>query len=311
MIKGAILVSMDKGSPPRPSCILASKEEELISAQKSKYSPIPLLTFFKECKNLNYPLAIVGLPCHFHGLYNISKIFPEVSKNIKYKIGLICGGVMLYSSMDYLIRKSGERFSGKWEIIYRDKSAGGYPGNIRISDNNRTVILKKRYRISIKDYFIPPSCRICFDKMNIFSDITVGDPWGIKGFDYKNGSSVCVARNQIGNEVIENGIKKKYLNLQEIAYNRIIEGQQIQLKKKELNEYLNAWLTLKGEVPNYSNLFRFENNSSENSSYLEKLKFSFYINQLSSLELAFNEIDKKIHKKEKFRILKNLLKPKE
>jgi coenzyme F420 hydrogenase subunit beta len=261
------------------------------------------LSFLKRINKEYYPLALVGLSCHIHGLYNLLEHSPSFKNSIKYKIGLICGGIMGYSAMDYFCSKANKVFDKEWTLHYRDKAAGGYPGNIKIADKDNSYTLPKSMRIAVKEYFTPARCRICFDKMNVFSDITVGDPWGIENVVHKKGSSVCIARNPAGLELLEKAVSGKSLILDEISYKSVLKGQKISLKKKEWQGYIRAWLAKNRELPNYCSHFNNQTGKIKITEYIEKLEALEALDALTSKDLLIRHIEQNVHKKQ---ILKRL-----
>ncbi len=314
-IKGAIIVKMDSGQPPRPSAILATTKQEIINAQKSKYVPVPLLSIVQKIKNLDYPVAIVGLPCHIHGLYKIFEFFPELTNKIKYRFGLICAGTMVYSSMDYLLYKAKKSYKNKWNLIFRDKLSGGYPGNIKISINGKNYILDYKHRREIHNYFVLARCRICFDKMNIFSDITFGDPWGIDYADHQNGESICVVRNNNGLEAIQNAINNNSLELKEIKYHEVLNGQKIERKKRDWSGYIKEWKSRDTLTPNYYNILIKKTDLNNNKiRYKKNIDFSLSIDSFTNKSKIIKHTDLKIKTKKvkkylfyPFKIVKKLV----
>jgi len=294
-IKGALVVSMEKGNPPRPVIRIAKTEEEIANAQKSKYCPVPLLSMMKEIEAQDIPLALVGLPCHIHGAYNMMETYPCLAEKIRYKIGLICEGIMGYAAMDYIRSKISWNGKEKWLLIYKDKSAGGYPGNIRVNEKNKTYVLRKSLRMSLKDFFIPQRCRICFDKMNIFSDITIGDAWGIKQACSEKGYSVCIARNKAGMELLENGVRENAVTLKEISYSEVLAGQKIDEKKKECEEYMKAWLSENRKLPDYAKqIFSIKGENTANHLFAEKLRYLSSLENFETTQFLLEHIDKKM-----------------
>jgi coenzyme F420 hydrogenase subunit beta len=302
-IKGAVVVSMEAGYPPRPMIKIAETEEEIISAQKSKYCPVPLLSAIEKIKNIDYPIAFVGLPCHIHGLYNIFDVFPELEKTVKYKIGLICGGTMGYTAMDYLLSKTKKKSNSKWSLTFRDKSSGGYPGNVKIVNDGEIHVLPFENRLAIKDYFTPARCRICFDKMNVLSDITLGDPWGVNYADHKNGDSVCIARNARGLEIINQAMQGNMVSLREIDYNEVVEGQKICHKKEDWKGYMEAWIKMGNIPPNYYDFVNGFANKHEKDKYLQKLNFALSIDNFENRDLLVSCVNKELKKQAIFRKL--------
>jgi coenzyme F420 hydrogenase subunit beta len=296
-IKGAIVVTMDSGLPPRPVIRLASTMDEIKSAQKSKYNPVPLLTIIEKLRKIDYPVAIIGLPCHIHGLYNIFESIPGLKKIVKYRIGLICAGTMRYTAMDYLISKTKKTVEKQWQLIFRDKASGGYPGNVKIVNDGVIHVLHNNERKAIQDYFTLTRCRLCFDKMNIFSDITLGDPWGIDYADHKNGETVCIVRNEKGLDVVENAIKDSRVKLKEITYEEVVAGQMIDRKKEEWKGYLQEWLKREVLVPNYYNYLNPQIKKSGKKNYEKILKFSLSVDNFQSKQMLIEHVNMQVKKK--------------
>ncbi|MCF8332037.1 MAG: Coenzyme F420 hydrogenase/dehydrogenase, beta subunit C-terminal domain [Bacteroidales bacterium] len=249
-INTALVVGMDEGNPPRPSVRIARSPIQLIKSQKSKYAPVPLLSALRILKYEDFPVAIVGVSCQIHSLYNIFDKVSGFSQNVAFAIGLVCDRVMTMAAIDYLA----EDFSKEmpYQFHYRDKKAGGYPGNIHlIATDGKSKIKPAKQRMLIKDYFTPARCRICFDKMNIFSDITVGDPNGINDADNTNGESVVICRTDKGRHLIEEAIKSNIVKLKQIDYEKIIAGQKINRKRMDWNAYAEVWKKNGNKIPDY------------------------------------------------------------
>ena len=251
-IAGAVVVTMKPGAPPRPEAYLASSVEEIVEAQKSKYTPVPLLEVLSRLDQIPGKVAIVGLSCHIHGLIKVCDLYPGLNDRIGYMIGLICDRSLSCASIDYLAMKAG--FDGDEEkvFIFRDKSCGGYPGDVRVSSaDGRSTILRDIARRRIKPYLTPPRCHLCFDKMNVLSDVTIGDPHGIRSADRKNGESICIARSEAGLKLVESAIESGTVTLREIPYSDIVRGQKIDRKRGTWRGFCEECLSLEHPVPDY------------------------------------------------------------
>ena len=60
-------------------------------------------------------------------------------------------------------------------FIFRDKLKPSYPGNSVVFSNDSEFVLDASIRMNMKDFFTPARCRLCFDKLNIFSDLVMGE----------------------------------------------------------------------------------------------------------------------------------------
>lgn len=250
-IDACAVVKMTTGSPPRPTAFLARDRQEILEAQKSKYCPIPLLPVVKEAESANWRIAMVGLACHFHALNLIESAGIDVRSIVKLKIGLICDRVLTLAAVDFLLDKASQR-DRTAKLVFRDKYRTGYPGAVTIADEMGNVsILPKSERLAIKDIFTPARCRLCFDKMNVLADVTIGDPWGIEGADRQNGESVVVARTEAGRCVVERAFDNGDLSLRPVAYSSVLVGQGINRKRADWRAYCEVWDRTGQELPGF------------------------------------------------------------
>ncbi len=248
----AVSVVMDWGIPPRPRACLAHCAEEVMDSQKSKYCPVPVLSVLKEILHSEKRVVFVGTPCQVHGLANIMDQLPEIRKNIILIIGLICERVMTYAALDYFIYSSGIGNKSELNIAFKDKACGGYPGNIHIqTKNGQNKILPSGVRLQIKDYFTPARCRICFDKMNIFSDITIGDPHEIAGVNRDMGESAIILRTPKGLSAFRSLQRGNAIEVRSLQYKEMLKGQHIDDKKREWASYVKAWKETEFQLPEY------------------------------------------------------------
>lgn len=248
----AVTVVMEWGNPPRPKACLARSVDEITLAQRSKYCPVPTLSLFKDVIDSDQRIVFVGTPCQVHGLYNLMNIVPKLRKNIVLVVGLVCDRVMTYGAMDYLIKKSGIGEERSQSLIFRDKTCEGYPGIVHIqSQDGQSKVEPAVVRMQIKDYFTPARCRICFDKMNIFADVTIGDPHGLENVDRKRGESMLVVRTKNGQNIVQSAQRDNAINVRPVTYKKIIEGQHIDDKKVLWSCYTHAWKMSGRPFPDY------------------------------------------------------------
>jgi coenzyme F420 hydrogenase subunit beta len=251
-ISCALVVTMNRGVSPRAQASIATNEEAIIAGQKSKYCPVPLLEALGKLDDMEGPAAVAGLPCQIHGLIKAAATSPEIKKKVKYRIGLICDRVLSFAAIDHLAMKAGAQKDGEKALTFRDKSRGGYPGDVHVTmPGGRSVVLGDGNRIRIKKYLTPPRCHLCFDKMNVFSDITIGDPHGIRSADRINGESTCIVRNQRGSGLVDAAVRSGSVNLREISYADIVCGQKIDRKRALWRGFCEEWLARGKAIPDY------------------------------------------------------------
>ena len=245
----AVMAVMTTRTGLRGGYVLARNKEDVLNAQQSKYIPIPLLAALKEIGEKNLRFAIVALPCQIHGLYNLIDIIKPLQGLLSFTVGLICDRVMVSSSVDFLIHKAGATSTRTLNFKFRDKVPSGYPGVIHIQSEDQSFILPAKERIAIKDFFTPARCRICFDKMNVFSDITIGDPHGVPSVDRKSGESLIIARTHAGEKILNDFTKN--IQLTAVNHEVALNGQSIEMKRQSWLDYAKAWETHSDTWPDY------------------------------------------------------------
>lgn len=304
-IGGAVVVTMGMGNPPRPKVCIATTEEEIVQAQKSKYCPVPLLSVVKQLMDIDYPVALVGLPCHLHGLENIISIYPELKEKVKYRIGLICDRVMTYGAIDYLIDKAGYKGKNETEITYRDKEVSGYPGDVKISMQNKFTVLPAKERMRIKEYFTPVRCRLCFDKLNFLADIVIGDPHGIEGVDRQYGESLIFVRNANGQRILRDTELAEGVEIRKINMPEAIAGQNVEKKRADWLGYCQQWENRNNILPNFAGKLKHTFGSCEaKEQYCSHMEFSLTLEKCNSREELLKSIQRKIYSRN---LLKKIL----
>jgi coenzyme F420 hydrogenase subunit beta len=205
IIDGALVTRMKKDKPLEPEPFIARTREEIIEASRSKYCPVPANIALKEILQAKdgEKFAVVGLPCHLHGIRKaelVNKIFRE---RIVLHIGIFCGCNNTFKYTDFLIRSNGIKRESVTNLEYRGH---GWPGFLSISLNDKSIKL-----ISYEDYikfhnwgfFTTRRCTLCCEISSELADISCGDAWipEIKASD-KTGVSLIITRTEFGKSVL-------------------------------------------------------------------------------------------------------------
>lgn len=200
LIDGALVCGMSFGQLPQVSARIVSSRQELLECQKSCYTPVDLLSALKLAEDRK-SLAVVGLPCHIEGTVTLAGLQKRFT-NIKYRIGLVCDLTMCGGVQDVFRKLLPE---GNLKVEWRSKANGGYrQAPVRLfTEDGQERIVPAKYRLALKGMYTSPRCRVCSDKMNVHSDITLGDPWGLEGVDWNGGDSLIIARTSLGRSVVD------------------------------------------------------------------------------------------------------------
>lgn len=247
-VDGCAVVTMPPGNPPRPAAVIAKSREDVLRAQKSKYCPVPVLQLLRDAVRAKRRIALVGLPCHFHGLEMLQP-FMDVRSVVAVRIGLVCDRVMSTAAVDYFFKRAS--LSGtKRSVVFRDKTRTGYPGEVTVQDEGGSVsVIPGSERMAIKDIMTPARCRLCFDKMNVLADVVVGDPWGIAGAGLPNGESVVIARTEAGRRLVDHAVERGSLSLRPVDYGEVMRGQGMDRKVVDWRSYCEIWQAVGRTLP--------------------------------------------------------------
>ncbi|HEO64187.1 MAG TPA: 4Fe-4S dicluster domain-containing protein, partial [Candidatus Omnitrophica bacterium] len=84
IINGALVVRMNKDNPLIPFPFIARTKQEIIEASRSKYCPVPANIALKDIvqSQKSEKFAVVGLPCHLHGVRKAAMVDKELREKI-------------------------------------------------------------------------------------------------------------------------------------------------------------------------------------------------------------------------------------
>lgn len=202
-ITGAVVVGMDKVKPWEPEVKIVNTVDDILGAAQSKYTMIPLNAILREIGNVKGNVALVGLPCHIHGIRKLQKMKCESVEKIKYCIGIFCGYNLDRKATDFLISRLKIKREDIYSLEYR---GGGWPGGFLIkTKDGRSHFLKKDIYNYLELIFTPRRCLLCPDLTNEFADISIGDAWN-KFLD-KRGWSTIIIRTQKGEELFDQAVE--------------------------------------------------------------------------------------------------------
>lgn len=224
----AVVCKMDAGNPiPDVKAVLITDVKDLINTQKSCYTPVEMLSILANIQDFK-SVAFVGLPCHIEGLNNLQNNSKKYS-NIKYKIGLICDRTLCRTIMNvFASYLNSDTIKIDWRRKY-DKHLGYNYVNapVVVYSSKDEIRIPNKHRFLMKEYFTPPRCYVCYDKLNIMSDITLGDPWRMPNVKLDKGASVIISRTEIGEELLNQAINDKIIKIVQHPIEEIITGQLI------------------------------------------------------------------------------------
>lgn len=291
----AIVCRMPNDGSLRPYAMLAKTSKDIVASCGSKYCPVrfnpELGKHLFECQNA----TVVGVSCQLQAVRNLQLLSPQWRDRCGLLIGLFCDRIMSLLAIQKLCSRAGVSFSDVKGFQYRSKEWKGWPGDVLIELNNgRKEFLPFSERIRIKDVFTPSRCRMCFDKMNIFSDITLGDAHGLRT-DNK-GHSLILARTENGLAALQAAANDGVIALEPVSADVVLKAVHITNKRREWATYVAAWESMGRKAPD----FHFSSNCqlpADKGSQRKKIRQFIRADRLAfqpSRELALKEAQRQL-----------------
>jgi coenzyme F420 hydrogenase subunit beta len=240
IIDGALVTRMKKDNPLEPEPFIARTKEEIIEASKSKYCPVP------------EKFAIVGLPCHIHGIIKAEQINKKLKEKIVLHIGIFCSHSPNFLGTEFLLGSMKIKKKDVKKLSYRGE---GWPGSMKISLASGELLLPDYWESSFGlHFFTPTRCFLCSDGVCELADISFGDAWLPEYRSDKIGKSIIISKSKRGESTLQAMKSKNKIELKEVSVKKVIRSQVGMLHSKK--KMFDAWSKLFGVVSKNNNLLK-------------------------------------------------------
>lgn len=253
-VQGILTVKFEytnKGPVPKP--FIAKTKEELISAQGSKYMPIPLLEGFDEViLSFSGKIAIIGTPCQIAGVRLLQEKNPEFNDKIKLTIANFCGGYRDFRETERLFQISKVKKNDIKFFSYRGK---GQPGYMTIeSEGKKTVDLPYPDYSRQTGYIKYSRCRLCVDATGELADLSFGDAWVERFLNTKKKWSFYISRSSFGEKVLSEMLEGDLFEYKKISIEELKKSQKGNLttKKERQNSRYEFYKKLGYKLPEFN-----------------------------------------------------------
>jgi coenzyme F420-reducing hydrogenase beta subunit len=185
--------------------------EELIKLQGSKYVQSKIAGTYAQAKkalSVGRYVLYSGTACQIAGLMRyLDKEYEKL-----YTVDVLCHGVPSSKVWERYIREQEATYGASVkEAYFRDKKLGWKKYSLMLVFKNgesyiRTVAEDNYFRLFLANYSLRPSCYSCiFKSLERYSDITIGDCWGIETYmpdmDDDKGTSVVLVHTEKGQKL--------------------------------------------------------------------------------------------------------------
>ncbi len=241
IIDGALVTKMNNNDPLRPEPFIAKTKEEIINASKSKYCPVPANMILKEILKTDGKFAIVGLPCHIHGVQKAMSINKKLREKIHLTFGIMCSLTRNFFATEYILKKLNINKEDVTKLDYRGK---GYFGRFQITLKDGTKTSKPFHEINqwLRTFFTPPRCTLCSDHAAELCDISFGDNWMPEFQNEKVGTSVVILRTKRAETLLNSALESKVIELTSVDRTRLVQSKMDTFLRKK--RYITARIAI-------------------------------------------------------------------
>jgi coenzyme F420 hydrogenase subunit beta len=254
IIDGALVTRKNIGNPLEPEPFIARSKEEIIEASKSKYCPVPANIALREILESKdgEKFAVVGLPCHIHGIRKAELINNRLKERIVLHVGIFCVYTINFRGTEFLLQRLKIERNNIKKVDYRGE---GWPGgmSIELKDGGKIFIPKSKYYDGRFGSFIPIQCLLCSDHACELADISLGDAWLPEFADDKAGKSIIISRSKVAEEILQSMASRRIIELNEIDSGKVAQSQgMFRFKRNRLRARIFFFKLFGKKIPSYN-----------------------------------------------------------
>ena len=222
LIDGALLVGSDPDNALATLPVLARTAGEVAACRGSKYNVAALNVLLHTVMGDSGRYALVGLPCHIHGLRLAQRHSRRLRERVVLALGIFCGLTGEPRATALAARRSGVDPAELVRVGYRGP---GWPGVLRLETTSGAVC-----EVPYPDYYdpyvaacTPPRCRLCPDALAELADLSIGDAW-LDRFTGSDGVSDLIARTEAGERLVRD-LAPEWLTMTEATPEEMVASQ--------------------------------------------------------------------------------------
>jgi len=261
IVDGAIVVTMDNENPLYAKAVVATREEDVIHAIGSKYTPVSMSEVIGQILSIaeNRNFVFIGLPCHLETLSKAEKRISKLRRSIVLKIGLYCNNTPSVDATKYVLERLKVPVAEVVRIRYR---GDGWPGymTIELKGNRKVRIPFTNYWDSgFGQFFCRKRCILCADQTAELADISLADPWTLDpwAFDVKpnkqvRAKSLILVRTTAGQRILNEALQDGFISLNDVDPRKAVQLTTMSKKTNKLSHSIQLILGIKS-LPHQTN----------------------------------------------------------
>lgn len=210
---------------------ISNNRKEILSSSKTRYFPVTLATVMSEINKLEGKVAIVGVACFIKAIRLAQFSNPILKEKTPFLVGIICGGVKSSFFTEYLASKAQFKKSEYSKPDFRikdfERTAGDYSfGCYDDKGKQKTFKMSEVGDMWGTGLFKCNACDFCDDVTTELADVSLGDAWLDPYVKDGKGHNVVVTRSLLADKIIQEGLKKKELVVENLTLNKFLASQK-------------------------------------------------------------------------------------
>jgi len=219
-------VGADEKTPYLNRTVVSKTRDEVLRRTGSRYSPASPCDGLGEIERAAGPCLFIGKPCDVAAAQRARKYRPALDRNLAITVAFFCAGTpSTKGTLELLQSVSATDLESLGEVRYR---GNGWPGKFVATSRDGKTIRSCDYEASwgaVLSKHVQWRCKLCLDHTGEFADIAVGDPWYRAIAEGEMGSSLIVARTELGRRFVEEAIEKGVLSASPVEFDLLQRSQ--------------------------------------------------------------------------------------
>ncbi len=218
-----LAAGFDPHTPWRAVPALAATGQEVLASAQSKYAAVPVNALLATALEQGHErLAVVGLPCHVHGLRKIQRAGKPgaIARSIRLIVGIFCAGQIYFEGTRHALRELAgiEDLDDIHKLEYRGNAGRSLVVTRR---DGQTVEIDRHVYMH---HFLQPGyrrdrCMVCLDWSADLADVAVGEY--LPG---EEGVSVYLARSEMGRQLVRGAESAGFVRVMEKPPEEVLAG---------------------------------------------------------------------------------------
>lgn len=250
--------------------------DEIKAGRSSRYYPVEMSQVLEEVRSTGERVAVFGLPCFVTALRLLCRQDAELSKQIRYAIGLVCGHMKTTGFGELLGAQLGVPPNEINSINFRKKTSGRPASQYSIevgSKEHANLPSCPNTELYGTDwghgFFKLKGCDFCDDIFAETADFVIGDAWLPEFSSDWRGTNVIVSRSSDLSAILNDGIDSGQVDFEELGPSELAKSQDANFRHRR------AALPLRLKKADSNNIWRpkkrFEGDASDTCTPRKKL----------------------------------------